>query len=135
MQEIALAGIIAFDELGRMLLIHRATPTRKQWETPGGKAEAGEFPEECAKREVVEELGVVVRIIKPLGKADFTEGEKNHSYHWFQAELLGKPEIKEKETFDGLRYFSWKELKEIHQELSANAKKLLEAYEGSRLGT
>ena len=41
-----------------LLLLHRSRPPNKDlWSPPGGKAEIGESPEECMKREFEEETG------------------------------------------------------------------------------
>lgn len=44
-----------------------------KWEFPGGKIKAGETHEECIKREILEELGVVVTITSSLAPS-------THSY-------------------------------------------------------
>ncbi len=44
------------------------------WEFPGGKIEENETPEECIKREIIEELGMKIEIIKKLPTV-------KHSYH------------------------------------------------------
>lgn len=64
---------------GRVLAAQRsaAMTLPLKWEFPGGKIEAGESPEECLIRELMEELGVTVLVGAALspsthGYPDFT---------------------------------------------------------------
>ncbi|MFN9176779.1 MAG: A/G-specific adenine glycosylase [Synechocystis sp.] len=50
------------------------------WEFPGGKIEAGETAAECIVREVQEEIGIEVRVIRPLISLD-------HAYTHFRVTL------------------------------------------------
>ena len=53
-------GIIFND--GKILLCQRTATARYplKWEFPGGKIEKGESPEDCLRRELLEELGVTI---------------------------------------------------------------------------
>ncbi len=66
---VAAVALVAPD--GRVLVQRR--PGGKSlaglWEFPGGKVESGETPECALRREIVEELGVEVGAIAPLGFA------------------------------------------------------------------
>ncbi|MFI5843742.1 NUDIX domain-containing protein [Catenuloplanes sp. NPDC051500] len=55
------AGAIFHDPAGRILLV-QPTYRTDTWEVPGGGLEEGEFPLDAAVREVMEELGITVRI-------------------------------------------------------------------------
>src|SRR4051812_48949214 len=120
-QIINLAGCIILDERKRVLLVHRNTPKRVQWEIPGGKQDEGELLEDVARRELFEELGVDVRIDRKLGQQMFQEDSYTMSYTWYLGEVIGgTARIVETETHDGLRYFSIVEMNEIRSQLSPN---------------
>lgn len=132
MKRIRLAGCVLLDEEGRILLMHRSTPTHVQWEIPGGKIEEGEDPVETAKREIQEELGVDVSIVKKLGEQSFDQDGYTMDYVWFLATAAhGTPTLKEAK-FDALQYFDWEELRN-KSDLSANTKNLVAAYFNSHL--
>lgn len=58
-------GHVVFrDTAGRLLLLE--TTYKDDWELPGGVVEAAETPRAGAEREVLEELGLVVRLAQPL---------------------------------------------------------------------
>ncbi len=49
---------------GKILIARRRKedPLKDKWEFPGGKIEGYESPEECLKREVMEELGIAITV-------------------------------------------------------------------------
>ena len=61
-REMVIEATICHIIKGRKLLLKRATRgiSAGKWNAPGGKLETGETPEECAKREVLEETGLRV---------------------------------------------------------------------------
>lgn len=109
------------------MLLHRNKNGLVQWELPGGKIDEGESEELTAVRELKEELGVDVVIVRKLGSAEFEGLDIPCYYTWFLAELLPDAVLKicEPHTFDDMRYFSVAELETIT--LSANMKNLLSA--------
>lgn len=126
--KIRLAGCIIKNSEGKILLIHRNTSKRNQWEIPGGKIDEGENPEQTAKREVKEELGIDVEIIDKIGEKEFSEDGYSMDYVWYIAKIIsGKPKLME-EKFDDFKYFSLDELGEIKGELSPNALNFVQEY-------
>lgn len=123
---IKLAGCVVLDSQGCILLLHRKTAKRRQWEIPGGKIEPGESPEQTAIREAKEELDIYIGIIKLLGYKEFQEDNQVMHYTWFLAEISsGKPKIMEPQTFDELKYFSSADLKKAWSSLSSNTQNFL----------
>lgn len=121
---VELAGCILKNKQGKILLLHRSTATRQQWEIPGGKLEPSETPHDAAIREIKEELGIIVKIEKLVAKKDFMQDDKSYSYTWFQARvILGDPKVMEPDIFDDMTYFSLNEMHKIS--LSSGVKTLV----------
>lgn len=136
MGKVRLAGCVILNDEGELLLMHRNTPERVQWETPGGVIDPGEEPHQTAARELDEELGVKVEILKELGRKDFTEDENEMHYVWYLAQITsGNVSLMEPEMYDDFRYFTWDEARSINDQLSPNAKNLVKAYFAKEITT
>jgi 8-oxo-dGTP pyrophosphatase MutT (NUDIX family) len=61
-------GVVVLDDQDRVLLVgqHRYTLDRYSWEIPEGGVPSDETPEEGARRELLEETGVVADDWRPL---------------------------------------------------------------------
>lgn len=58
---------------GKILLLLRSRPSKGEdgfWELPGGRMNLGECYEEAVKREVYEETGLKIRVLRPLNVFD-----------------------------------------------------------------
>lgn len=99
------AGVLFFDEAGRVLLVK---PTYKDgWEIPGGYIHPGETPSECAAREVEEELAIK----PPIGRllvADWAPnpGEGDKLLFVFDGGQLTQAD-REAVTPDGIEISTW----------------------------
>ena len=66
---IAAAGGVIFDEQCRLLLILRSkAPAALTWSVPGGKCRPGEPPAIACAREVSEETGLIVQVVRLAGR-------------------------------------------------------------------
>lgn len=71
---VGIGGVIL--EGGRALLIRRGSePLRGEWSIPGGTLELGESLEEGVARELLEETGIVVRVIELIEVFDRIYGD------------------------------------------------------------
>ena len=98
-----LATICYIKKGNKTLMLHR---TKKEndmhegkWVGVGGKLEKGESPEECAKREIFEETGLVVKELKLRGLLtfpSFNDDEDWYGYLYvveeFSGDLIDCPE-------------------------------------------
>ncbi len=69
--KVACAGAIVFDARRRLLLIRRGQPpSAGSWSVPGGRCEPGEAQEHACVREVQEETGTQVRVVRWAGRVE-----------------------------------------------------------------
>ena len=75
-----------------MLLIRRAKPPRQgEWSLPGGLQKLGETVFEAARREVMEETGVVIRPLAVVDVVDLIERDRDDRrvrYHYTLIDVL-----------------------------------------------
>jgi 8-oxo-dGTP diphosphatase len=127
MEALRLAGCIIVNPERRILLLHRNTTKRRQWEIPGGKLDPNENATKAAVREMREETGLEVEVTRELGTVPFDEDGQTLLYTWFLAEILdGHPEVQNPETHDKCTYFALDELTQIQSELSPNVRNFLD---------
>ena len=115
-----LAGALIIDD-NKLLLIHRNTKNRIQWELPGGKLEKNETPEKAVARELLEELNVNVTIEKYLGCKESIEDDIVLKYHWYKCNLSSRNETVKlmEDKFDKFQYFTKEDINNC-KELSSN---------------
>lgn len=94
-------------DYGRVLLAHRH-PARRWypdcWDLVGGHIEPGETPEQAVRRECYEEIGVVVRALRPMAITLSTPGIEPHAF--VITEWDGEPTNAAIEEHDELAWFT-----------------------------
>lgn len=66
-EEVPNGASVAIVRAGKVLLIKRAfAPYQHLWTLPGGRIEPSETIEQCAIREIAEEVGLTVRNLRPV---------------------------------------------------------------------
>lgn len=102
-------AVIAQPDPQRIVLVHQFRPAigRAMWEVPAGKLEAGEDPETCARRELIEETGYRAKRLRRLWSFYTAPGFCSELLHLFEAVDLtpgdAQPEASEQieiRTFD-----------------------------------
>lgn len=97
-------GIIK-DEEGKILLVLRND--FNAWNLPGGAIEKGETPWQGVIREVKEETGLDVEVVRLIGI--YTKTEKNHIVFSFECKVIGG-HIRLNNEAKEIKYFSFNEI-------------------------
>jgi len=107
-------GALIVNEQGKILLARRSINARNEkgmWELPGGCVKFNEKLEDAVKREVREELGIDVEVVRHI----ITRNHILPGQHWVTPAYLcriirGEPKNMELEKCDEIGWFSMDEL-------------------------
>jgi 8-oxo-dGTP pyrophosphatase MutT (NUDIX family) len=97
-------GVVPIDETGHTWLVgqYRYTQQRYEWEIPEGGCPEGESLEDCARRELLEETGLVAAHLEPLLlNLQLSNSVSNETAHLFVAKGL-KQELPQPEDTEQL---------------------------------
>jgi 8-oxo-dGTP diphosphatase len=87
----AAGGLIVRRQGGELQIavVHR--PVHQDWSFPKGKLEEGETFEEAAQREVLEETGLVCRLLRFVGHTDYVDrkGRPKVVAYWVMSAVAG----------------------------------------------
>lgn len=91
------------------------------WLFPGGKANEGETDlEAICKREVMEEMGIDIKIIKKLNTVEKEQNGKKYILHHYQAERIG--EIKPAEDIVD---WAWHDINNLPKDCAPNVYEII----------
>ena len=111
-QKVAAHAFIKRD--GKFLVTKRSPQNDykpNEWDIPGGTIEFGETPEEALKREVLEEVGLVINILRPLFVYSFMSNPQRHQFQIvYECEYVsGEVKLNPEEHDD----YTWAEIKDL----------------------
>ena len=87
---IHVAAAIIKNEQDQILICQRSPDgdLPLMWEFPGGKVEAGESPEHCAVRELMEELNIEIDITQFFGETIYSYPTKDIRLSFYLANII-----------------------------------------------
>jgi 8-oxo-dGTP diphosphatase len=112
-------GALIFNDEGKIFLSLRgplAKNERGKWEIPGGAVEYGETIEDALQREVLEEIGVKIRVKKLFRVCNHLMPDEHQ--HWVSPTYIceiveGTPKIMEPGKSSELRWFTLEEAEKL----------------------
>lgn len=109
-------SVVLVNDTGQVLLL-RHSYGKPHWALPGGGLSRSESPDQGAKREVREELGLDIGELAPLGELDETINGAPHHAYVFYAGILAQPQPDQREVIEA-RFFALDSLPEAISELT-----------------
>ncbi len=113
-------GCLILNDKNEVLLVKRSLTCktdRGMWSRPGGGVEFGETFEQAVVREMKEELGIEVEVLRYLDYTNDIKQEDGITKHWVTLGFLGRiksgePKVMEPDKHDELRWFPMDRLPE-----------------------
>lgn len=98
----------AFIRNGTSFLIARraAGELKGKWEFPGGKIESGETPEHAIRREIKEELGLTIAVVRYLSAFDYSYSFADIHATVLECTIAGSPEIRLTDSHTAIAWIS-----------------------------
>lgn len=127
MQEIICSGPVIIED-NKVLLVKekKSTGSITPWLFPGGKAEPGETdPIQICKREVKEELGIEIEIIKQLSTLDSFFWQENSDKNYILYHYLAK-RIGEIKPGDNVVEWGWFDINNLPANCNSNIYEIVE---------
>lgn len=95
-----------------LFMLRKSSHGTGTWHPPGGKLEYKESFEECAIREVLEEVNLKIRNVKLMGVTNdiFEEDEHYITIHMVADYESGLEKIMEPDKCEDLKWFNWDNL-------------------------
>lgn len=124
--------VVILDDGGRCLLIKRSMASKGnpgKWEFPGGKPDLGESFEQALLREVAEETGLAISLLRSVGTAESESPSKKIVYLIMEARLeSGKIQLSEEHDD-----YTWVSIRELpNMDLADQFRFFAEAYSQGR---
>ncbi len=93
-RKIEVVAAVIFDEKKILVSQRDGGDMAGRWEFPGGKIEAGETREQALKREIMEELGIIISVDSFLLTIEYDYPEFHLVMHCYQCAILfGAPRL------------------------------------------
>jgi 8-oxo-dGTP diphosphatase len=125
-------AVVEFQDRRILLVKRRTVPFKGYWALPGGRVEAGETVEQTVVREVKEETGVDVEIVRKIGEYREKGFKDEVEYDYSPACFLVKPfggEMRRQES--EIEEIELVTLEEIPEELAFEHSRMIRDYVGA----